>query len=127
MPGLLARQQLGEHVRLAVARAAAVALTSVARSPVGAVELHPRASMLRPEAFHRRCAHPRHAPRVAPHPDGLAQRDATGGSALDTEKPAVCRHILEESAAPALLAMQKVVGSNPISRSRKGLHLQVFF
>jgi hypothetical protein len=26
-----------------------------------------------------------------------------------------------------LLAMQKVVGSNPISRSPKGLHLQVFF
>ncbi len=26
-----------------------------------------------------------------------------------------------------LLAMQKVVGSNPISRFRKGLHLQVFF
>ena len=23
--------------------------------------------------------------------------------------------------------MQKVVGSNPISRSRKGLHLQAFF
>jgi hypothetical protein len=29
--------------------------------------------------------------------------------------------------ANALLAMQKVVGSNPISRFRKGLHLQVFF
>jgi hypothetical protein len=26
-----------------------------------------------------------------------------------------------------LLAMQKVVGSNPISRFAKGLHLQVFF
>jgi hypothetical protein len=26
-----------------------------------------------------------------------------------------------------LLAMQKVVGSNPISRFTKGLHLQVFF
>jgi hypothetical protein len=26
-----------------------------------------------------------------------------------------------------LLAMQKFVGSNPISRFRKGLHLQVFF
>jgi hypothetical protein len=47
-------------------------------------------------------------------------------SALDTEKPAVCRHILEESAAPALLAMQKVEGSNPFSRFTKGPHLQVF-
>jgi hypothetical protein len=27
----------------------------------------------------------------------------------------------------ALLAMQKVEGSNPFSRSREGLHLQVFF
>jgi hypothetical protein len=26
-----------------------------------------------------------------------------------------------------LIAMQKVVGSNPISRFAKGLHLQVFF
>jgi hypothetical protein len=26
-----------------------------------------------------------------------------------------------------LLAMQKVEGSNPFSRFRKGLHLQVFF
>jgi hypothetical protein len=30
-------------------------------------------------------------------------------------------------APPALLAMQKVEGSNPFSRFRKGLHLQVFF
>jgi hypothetical protein len=26
-----------------------------------------------------------------------------------------------------MLAMQKVVGSNPISRLKRGLHLQVFF
>jgi hypothetical protein len=32
-----------------------------------------------------------------------------------------------DAAAHALLAMQKVVGSNPISRSREGLHLQAFF
>jgi hypothetical protein len=32
-----------------------------------------------------------------------------------------------ESAAHALLAMQKVEGSNPFSRFREGLHLQVFF
>jgi hypothetical protein len=31
------------------------------------------------------------------------------------------------SGAELLIAMQKVVGSNPISRSRKGLRLQVFF
>jgi hypothetical protein len=29
--------------------------------------------------------------------------------------------------ADLLLAMQKVVGSNPISRSQKGLHLQALF
>jgi hypothetical protein len=34
---------------------------------------------------------------------------------------------LHNPALHALLAMQKVVGSNPISRSRKGLRLQVFF
>jgi hypothetical protein len=33
---------------------------------------------------------------------------------------------LQNPALHALLAMQKVVGSNPISRSQKGLHLQAF-
>ncbi len=43
------------------------------------------------------------------------------------EKPRVCRGFRAGSTPRVLLAMQKVVGSNPISRSRKGLHLQVFF
>jgi len=34
---------------------------------------------------------------------------------------------LPSGAPPALLAMQKVEGSNPFSRSQKGLHLQAFF
>ena len=33
----------------------------------------------------------------------------------ESEKPAVCRHILEEPALHVLLAMQKVEGSNPFS------------
>jgi len=32
-----------------------------------------------------------------------------------------------ESGLHALLAMQKVEGSNPFSRSQEGLHLQGFF
>jgi hypothetical protein len=43
------------------------------------------------------------------------------------QKPPICRHIRVESAPDAMLAMQKVEGSNPFSRSRKGLHLQAFF
>jgi hypothetical protein len=42
-------------------------------------------------------------------------------------KRPVCRHIHVESPPHVLLAMQKVEGSNPISRFRKGLHLKVFF
>jgi hypothetical protein len=41
--------------------------------------------------------------------------------------PAKCRHFGRSQPTRHLLAMQKVVGSNPISRLRKGLHLQVFF
>jgi hypothetical protein len=36
-------------------------------------------------------------------------------------------NIRTEHEQQELLAMQKVEGSNPFSRSRKGLHLQVFF
>jgi hypothetical protein len=37
------------------------------------------------------------------------------------------RHSAYALSLTTLLAMQKVEGSNPFSRSRKGLHLQVFF
>jgi hypothetical protein len=39
----------------------------------------------------------------------------------------ICRHFRPITGVELLLAMQKVVGSNPISRFAKGLHLQVFF
>jgi hypothetical protein len=39
----------------------------------------------------------------------------------------ICRRFGLICEAELLLAMQKVEGSNPFSRSRKGLHLQVFF
>jgi len=42
-------------------------------------------------------------------------------------KRLLCRIIQRRTGSEVLLAMQKVVGSNPISRSRKGLRLQVFF
>jgi hypothetical protein len=48
-------------------------------------------------------------------------------SDTDTREPAVCRDILTKTALQALLAMQKVEGSNPFSRFQEGLHLQVFF
>jgi hypothetical protein len=47
VPGLLARQKLGEAVRpIAVCGQAAVELATVARLAVMAVEAHPRAAML---------------------------------------------------------------------------------
>jgi hypothetical protein len=42
------------------------------------------------------------------------------------QKPLLCRQFVTRFLPHVLLAMQKVVGSNPISRLRKGLHLQVF-
>jgi hypothetical protein len=39
----------------------------------------------------------------------------------------ICRRFWVVGAGDVLLAMQKVVGSNPISRFREGLYLQVFF
>jgi hypothetical protein len=48
-------------------------------------------------------------------------------SDTDTREPAVCRDILTKTALQALLAMQKVEGSNPFSRFQEGPHLQVFF
>jgi hypothetical protein len=41
--------------------------------------------------------------------------------------PVFAGDIGAERETHVLLAMQKVVGSNPISRSRKGLRLQVYF
>jgi hypothetical protein len=47
--------------------------------------------------------------------------------APSAKKPSVCRDIHGESALHVPLAMQKVEGSNPFSRFREGLRLQVFF
>jgi hypothetical protein len=46
---------------------------------------------------------------------------------LARQKWPICRDIPRCAESRALLAMQKVVGSNPISRFREGLCLQVFF
>src|SRR5215210_2983171 len=78
VPGLLPRQELGEDVGLAAPRRAPVALAAVAGPAVGAVELDPRACVLTSRAPHPRCARPRHAARVAPQSDGIAQLDARG-------------------------------------------------
>jgi hypothetical protein len=56
----------------------------MARLAIGTVQLDPRARVLRPSALHPRRADPRHAPRLAPQSDGLAQRDARGGPRLAT-------------------------------------------
>jgi hypothetical protein len=89
MPRLLPWQELGEHVWLsAPAGRALVALSPVAGSSVGPVQLDPRASVFRPRALHLRCAHPRHRPSVAPPPDGSAQRDAGGGASKRQSRPA---------------------------------------
>ena len=42
-------------------------------------------------------------------------------------KPTFCTTFLGRSGSYVLLAMQKVEGSNPFSRFREGLRLQVFF
>jgi len=41
--------------------------------------------------------------------------------------PLICRRYETFWTREQLLGMQKVVGSNPIRRFRKGLHLQTFF
>jgi hypothetical protein len=80
VPGLLSWQQLGEDVGSAAPTGRTlVALTPVAGLAVCAVQLDPRARVLRPWARHPRRADPRHRPRLATHSDGLAQRDARGG------------------------------------------------
>jgi hypothetical protein len=47
--------------------------------------------------------------------------------AVVSENPLVCRHFGAFWESEQLLAMQKVEGSNPFSRSQEGLHLQGFF
>jgi hypothetical protein len=42
------------------------------------------------------------------------------------ENRLLCRNIQRRTGGEVLLAMQKVEGSNPFSRSQKDLHLQVF-
>ena len=82
MPRLLPRQKLGEHMRLAAARQALVALPPMPRCAIAAVQPDPRARVLRPGALHPRSADPRHQPRLATQPDGSAQREARGGTQL---------------------------------------------
>jgi hypothetical protein len=48
------------------------------------------------------------------------------GRATLKPKLPLCRHVVRSSLPHALLAMQKVEGSNPFSRSRKGLHCRSF-
>src|ERR1039458_8947338 len=72
-PGLLSRQQFGEHMRLLPStRQALVALTPMTRLPISAVQLHPRAHVLSPRTTHPRCADPRHKPRLANQTDDLS-------------------------------------------------------
>ncbi len=73
VPGLLPGQELGEDVWLALRRATLVSLATVASLTVGAVELDPRAPMLRIRASHARCTNSQHAPRIPLHSDALAQ------------------------------------------------------
>ena len=46
---------------------------------------------------------------------------------LTPENPVFAGDMRAEQETRVLLAMQKVEGSNPFSRFRKGLYLQVFF
>src|SRR5918992_1178094 len=48
-------------------------------------------------------------------------------TAVAPENRAFAGNIGVEHGSHVLLAMQKVVGSNPFSRFEKGLHLQAFF
>src|SRR5215217_9186612 len=69
-------------MRLAGLRRALVALAAMTGLAVRAVELDPRAGVLGPRAPHARRAHPRHTPKVAAEPDGIAQPEARGGLVL---------------------------------------------
>jgi hypothetical protein len=70
---------------------------------------------------------PARLPIHYPNPRDLPVNPGKPSSAPGAQKPPVCRHVRVESAPQVLLAMQKVVGSNPISRFRKGLHLPGLF
>jgi hypothetical protein len=68
-----------------------------------------------------------------PGPHSVLKRPAIGvksqtrGVSYASVKQRVCRHFVAGPLPRLLLAMQKVEGSNPFSRFREGLHLQVFF
>jgi hypothetical protein len=70
---------------------------------------------------------PARLPIHYPNPRDLPVNTGKPSWAPAARKPLVCRRIRVASAPHALLAMQKVEGSNPFSRFRKGRHLQVFF
>jgi hypothetical protein len=56
-----------------------------------------------------------------PNPRDFPVSAGESESPVTVEKPAVCRNFRAKAALHVLLAMQKVVGSNPISRFAKGL------
>jgi hypothetical protein len=62
-----------------------------------------------------------------PNPPAIGVDSRTAVEPRSSENPHVCRQFFVPAWPKGLLAMQKVEGSNPFSRSRKGLHLQVFF
>jgi hypothetical protein len=59
-------------------------------------------------------------------PRGFAVKAGNRTMPRTHENPRVCRENQCYPEPYVLLAMQKVVGSNPISRFREGLHLQAF-
>ena len=61
------------------------------------------------------------------NPRGFPMNAGLCGGPQREQKRLICSIISTGPEAKVLLAMQKVVGSNPISRSQKGLHLQAFF
>ena len=66
-------------------------------------------------------------PIGCPNPRGFPGKAGESYSSPQVETPLFPATLRTESGPHVLLAMQKVVGSNPISRFAEGLHLQVFF
>jgi hypothetical protein len=110
MPGLLPRQELGEHMGLATpTRRALIALAPVTGLAIGPIQLDPGTRMLRPRTPHPCSTDSRHAPRVPPQPDGLAQREARGGAGLGT------------SGAPSIWAIPQAGRGAGASRTARSL------
>ena len=67
------------------------------------------------------------SPLQSANPRDLSVKNGDDGRPLSTSKLPFAGMSGQSTSPQVLLAMQKVEGSNPFSRSRKGLHLQVFF